>query len=356
MARGRTLHWTMKNAPVCFGTGLVALDVILNGSPATLPKLSAGGSCGNVLSILSYLNWSAYPVARLANDRAGAELVLDMTRWGVNQEFLSQTEDGSTPIIIHRILKDKNGLPIHKFEFKDPETKGWLPQFKPITKNVAAEVMHSDLIPQVLYFDRMNPGTFELVKYYKAKGSVIFFEPTSAKDEELFEKFLALADVVKYSHERIPEFRVKHPSITSFLEIETLGKEGLVFRCKNRTKPNQWKEAKGFDIEKVQDAAGAGDWCSAGLITRLCINGYKGLSSSSDDDVEKAISFGQSLGALNCLYDGARGLMYYIESKKLVKAVASVEMSKSISSLKLPTTPIIDISSNLRFAKLYSKK
>ena len=346
----------MKNAPICFGTGLVALDVILNGSPMTLPKLSAGGSCGNVLSILSYLGWASYPVARLANDRAGLELVQDLNRWDIHQDFLTQTKEGSTPIIIHRILKGKNGEPVHKFEFKDPETKDWLPQFKAITKNVAIEVIQGKAVPQVFYFDRMNPGTFDLATHYKAKGAVIFFEPTSAKDEKQFIKFLAVADIVKYSHERIPDFRTKYSSIGCFLEIETLGKDGLVFRSSNQSSPNQWKTLKGYPIEKVQDAAGAGDWCSAGIISKLCREGHKSLFSSSIKEIETALRFGQALGAMNCLYDGARGLMYHIKVKKLELVIQNIMSSKMISTELLPTMPLIDLSSNLKFAKLYNKK
>ena len=49
-----------------------------------LTKLSAGGSCGNVLSILGYLGWDSYPVARLANDEAGAGVMHDLKRWHIH--------------------------------------------------------------------------------------------------------------------------------------------------------------------------------------------------------------------------------------------------------------------------------
>ena len=128
------INYNNVKKPTCFGAGLIALDVIMNGSPKTLPKLSAGGSCGNVLSILGYLNWNSYPMARLANNQAGVELIRDFKRWEIHLDYLRVNKEGSTPIIIHRILRDKSSKPIHRFEFRDPDTKKWLPQLKPITK------------------------------------------------------------------------------------------------------------------------------------------------------------------------------------------------------------------------------
>ena len=48
--------------PTVVGTGLVALDVVVSGDDV---KYFAGGTCGNVLTCLSYLGWDAKPVARL---------------------------------------------------------------------------------------------------------------------------------------------------------------------------------------------------------------------------------------------------------------------------------------------------
>jgi len=62
--------------PICIGAGLVALDVVINGNPKIPLKLFAGGSCGNVLTILSFLNWDAFPVARLKKKRCVKEIII----------------------------------------------------------------------------------------------------------------------------------------------------------------------------------------------------------------------------------------------------------------------------------------
>jgi sugar/nucleoside kinase (ribokinase family) len=339
--------------PTCFGSGLVALDVILNGSPSTLPKLSVGGSCGNVLSILGYLGWNSYPVARLAENAASEEVLRDLKRWNIHTDHISTSVDGSTPIIIHRILKDGLGKPIHRFEFKDPITKSWLPQFKPITKNIASEILQENLIPDVFYFDRMNPGTFDIVTQLKAHGTIIYFEPSSISDIKQFEKFLSLADVVKYSHDRIPNYKETYPSNQCFLEIETRGEAGLLYRCKNMTKSGDWRLIAGFQLPYVQDAAGAGDWCTGGIIKSLCTQGRDFFFNIQAEQIEEALQFGQAFGAMNCLYDGARGLMYFLRPEELLHATQMFIEQRSLSAVDLPKVPIIDISTYRKFSELY---
>jgi fructokinase len=344
----------MTKKPICFGAGLVALDVILNGSPETLPKLSAGGSCGNVLSILAYFGWNSYPIARLSNNRAGTELVRDMERWHIHTDHLMRNVEGSTPIIIHRIKRDKQGKPIHRFEFKDPDTKDWLPRFKAITKQVAADVLEHSGTPQVFYFDRMNPGTFDLVQKLKEKGTVICFEPSSMKDMAEFEKFLAVSDILKYSHERIPEYKTYFKSPRCFLEIETRGKEGLMFRYKNDNTQDHWHTLPGFELEEIIDGAGAGDWCTSGILHELCMEGREALFKTGIKKLQKALLLGSALGAMNCYYDGARGLMYHYTFQKLQDEVQRFIIKRGLRKDEMIAKPRIDISTHLRFSELYT--
>jgi len=96
---------TIENLPICIGSGLVALDVVISNNSNNPTQFLAGGSCGNVLTILSFLGWQSYPVARLSNDNAAELLIEDLQKWNVSDNLITITEKGSTPIIIHRILK-----------------------------------------------------------------------------------------------------------------------------------------------------------------------------------------------------------------------------------------------------------
>jgi len=316
-----------KNNPLCVGMGLVALDVILNGNPQTLPKMFAGGSCGNILSILSFLGWKSYPVARLNNNRAADELISDLKKWDVKTDLVFKREDGSTPIIIHRILKDKLGNPKHRFEFKIPGTRQWLPNFKALVNNDTELI--KTIVPKskVFYFDRVSRSAIELAKYYKGNGALVVFEPSSYGEERLFKEGLSVSHILKFSNERLANYTERYPVNQCLLEIETLGSKGLQYRTK-KSKNKAWKLIKAPVIDVIKDAAGAGDWCTAGIVHHLGINGFKSLSDASIPDIENALKTGQLLGALNCKFDGARGMMYNIAFRNLAGYLEDISMKK----------------------------
>src|ERR1700722_15192146 len=81
------------------GTGLIALDVVVPESPDAAPRMHAGGTCGNVLAALAYLEWTAYPVARLGDDGPMRRVCQDLTKWGVRLDFVLKELGGGTPMI-----------------------------------------------------------------------------------------------------------------------------------------------------------------------------------------------------------------------------------------------------------------
>jgi sugar/nucleoside kinase (ribokinase family) len=307
----------------CTGAGLIALDIIVNGSPSTPAKLCAGGTCGNVLSILSFLGWESNPIARLRNNGAYENLCKDLKQFDVKTALISNSQDGSTPVIIHRILKDKMGKPKHKFEFKVPETGAWLPQYKPVLKLSVDSIVNIQPKSNVFFFDRVSRSTVELAKHYKEQGSLIVFEPSSLKTEKNFLEALSIAHVVKFSNERIHNYDQVFSSPIADLEIETLGKEGLRYRLKS-SKKIEWIEMTPYLINNAVDSAGAGDWCTAGIINQLGYNGAKSFYSATNSSVENALEIGQALGALNCSFFGARGIMYNINYNSMIEYVNAI--------------------------------
>lgn len=317
-----------KVNPTCVGTGLVALDVVLNGNPLTPPKLHAGGSCGNVLTILSFLGWNAFPIARLTSNRATKELVKDLKKWNVNTTLISKKSDGSTPIIIHRILKDKKGNPKHKFEFTLPGTNEYLPGYKPVLSKDVEKIIEKQTSTLVFYFDRISRSSIELAKHYRSKGGLVFFEPTSMKDPKLFGECLQVSHILKYSHERIPMYKQLFPTLQVPLEIETLGSKGLQYRTGNT---REWKSIAPFYLDSVIDAAGAGDWSTAGIIIKLAYDGAVQFFQKSDKEIQAALKTGQAFGALNCLFDGARGMMYHLSPDEIIKHVQELLENKRLT-------------------------
>lgn len=308
---------------VCVGLGLVSLDVILNGSPSTPAKLCVGGTCGNVISILSYLGWTAKPISRFSKSNTNIKIFEDFKKFGVNTDLMIIEDTGSTPIIIHRILKDNFGNAKHKFEFKIPETNEWLPRFKPVLGSSVENIINKQPYTDVFFFDRISKSAFELAKFYRNRGAIIYFEPSSFKIEEnLFRKCLEISHIVKFSNERISNYSDIFKTAICDIEIETLGKEGLRYRRKD-DETNSWKFIKSFNNNNILDTAGAGDWSTAGIIYKLG-SLEKKLDNIDNLEIEEALTFGQALGSVNCSFNGARGVMYELDKKDLLNIVLSV--------------------------------
>ena len=198
--------------PLCVGMGLVALDVLFEGK-ANLPVgLHAGGSCGNVMTILAYLGWETLPIARLKHNAAGDVMLRDLVFFGVNTSLLSFKDDGSTPIIIHRIFKDKHGNPKHRFEFRDPETGKYLPSYKPVLSADVDSMFEQMPEPRVFYLDRVNRAAIDMAKKMKEQNVSIFFEPSSYKDDKIYRECMAYSDIVKFSIDRIDNYDQMFPS------------------------------------------------------------------------------------------------------------------------------------------------
>ena len=317
---------------ICIGTGLVALDVVISSDPNIPAGFFAGGSCGNVLTILSYLGCQSYPIARLSCNQASEILAEDLRRWNVHTDLLKFSNDGSTPIIIHRIVKDKAGVRRHKFEFRNPEDGKYLPAYKPVLAKSVPEVVHDSPKPSFFYFDRMNRASVDLASQYKENGAIIVFEPSSMKDRRMFDRCLQIADILKFSDDRMPEFSTEFSTGQTYLDIETLGSKGLRYRTKGSS---EWIGIDAFDAREVMDAAGAGDWCTAGIIFHL-LNSQAQLMTASPHDLNQALSFGQALGAINCNFEGARGAMYNLTADEVIKEANWIlaEGQANISSIK----------------------
>ena len=261
------------------GTGLIALDVILNGNIETPPKISTGGSCGNVLTILSFLGYESYPIARLANNEITRLILEDFNKWQIKTDLISINSDGSSPIIIHRIQRDKNGKPKHRFEFRSPLSGLWFPRYKPIlTKHIDEIVVKIPTSPRAFYFDRVNRASIELANKCRAMGAVVVFEPSSIKMNKQFLECLEIAHIVKFSRDRIDNYSLYFPKSRATLEIETLGEEGLKYRYKS----NKWKKINSFLVNDFIDGAGAGDWCSAGIISILAKEGIDSFNQQNE--------------------------------------------------------------------------
>ena len=294
---------------VCVGMGFVPLDAIYRKHDQ--PDFLAGGSCGNVLTILSCLGWDSYPVVRLGKDVEGDRIIQDMKRWKVKTKFIEQEEGSASPIIIQKLSpRKKLG---YRF-YSKCEHGRWLPGWRTFLLKSLEAIQ--DKVPKanVFYFDRVSPSALEMARNQKKQGATIFFEPTQILwDDKEFLKCLQISDIVKYSYN--PKVPVNRSILKDVpMEIQTMGKDGIRYRSK-LLKQGTWKKLDAFPISNLVDDAGSGDWVSAALINVLGKNGLSGIGKIG---LEDALGFGQLLAYLNCQFVGARGMMYSMPLSRIL--------------------------------------
>lgn len=310
--------------PRVLGAGLVALDLVVGLDPDSPVQAWAGGTCGNVMSMLAWHGWDSYPIARLTDDSASARVKADLTRWGVNLDLASCTPSASTPIVVQEIRQTRRGEMTHKFSWSCLRCGGWLPSFKPITQAAVEQVEPLVSGSSVFFFDRVSRGTLEIAKMAAAEGAVVMFEPSGRGDEKMFREALELAHIVKYADQRMSELSESLSSSSRILEVQTLGAEGLRFRVPQRMKPDSWRTLQAAPVARVADSCGSGDWCTAGLLNQLAAEGFDGLASAKVSDIAAGLRYGQELAAWNCQFEGARGGMYF-ESREVSPRDGSIE-------------------------------
>lgn len=316
--------------PICVGTGYVVLDAVLNGNSNSPLQLTTGGSCGNVLTILSYLGWQTYPVVKLGKDVSAEIIQRDFARWNVQTALISRSEVNNTPIIIEKLSSKTNGSVKHDFKFFCPDCGQRLPRYQALSINDVHSLVNTMPIATVFYFDRVRRSLLELAKANRDKGSLIIFEPSSIRSEKLFLECLEVAHIVKYSDERLKHIQSLTNLVNIPLEIETLGISGLRYRVKTEGETSSnWTCLPAYSVNELVDSAGSGDWCTAGLIHVLGRNGVKSFMEARAGEIEKALSFGQVLAALNCYYEGARGSMYALTKEGFEVFIESIRQGKN---------------------------
>jgi fructokinase len=293
----------------CSGSGFITLDIVIS-ERSPIPKFYAGGSCGNILTILAYLGWKSIPIARIGNDIAGDIIVRDMKSWGVDVSFIQRDETVLSPIILERIRI--SGSPRHKFEMACPFCGTDFPRRKPMLLRSLDQLRSKLPTTEVFYFDRVSPSILSMAREQRKNGALIVFEPVKFKRDAMFEDCLKVADIVKHCYAESMDTSSLGVDIP--LEIETMSEQGLRYRT-NLDKNRGWTTMRAFPIGNLVDSAGAGDWCTAGIVYTLC--NRRTLLSSSRKQIETALNVGQGLAAINCHFEGARGPMYVLGKRKL---------------------------------------
>lgn len=318
---GRRRNGTMA----CVGAGFVALDVVRPEWRDGTELRFAGGSCGNVLTILSFFGWKSSVVARIGQDLAGQELAGDLERWSVDTHMLIREESGRTPIVFQRLFDDREGHRQHSFSRYCSVCGEWAVRYRPVRLREADAASAGLPTAQVFYFDRVAPGNLELARRAHAAGALVVFEPPSVNDTRLFSECLRLTHIFKYSHARFDSHAELISDALVPIVIQTRGEEGLRVTVRQKRGVVLSEHMPAFLTPQLTDAAGSGDWCTAGLIHRLVSEriGANDISNAVET-ITRALRFAQALSAMNCAFEGARGVMYRMSREKLLRDAAAL--------------------------------
>jgi fructokinase len=296
---------------VAVGTGRLTLDVIVrDGEP---PRSQAGGTCGNVLCNLAYLGWQVHPLTDLGDDDPGERFCSDLTRWGVHLDLIRRIPCEQTPVIIHHIRDTDHGA-VHSFSSRCPFCGRKLRYYEPVAADAVRQRLPIVPDAKAFFFDRDSEGALLLARHCRDRGALVVYEPNYAGKESNLDGALAVAHVLKFSRERLPDL-LNRPLDGPGLIVETLGANGLNYL--DRREPSaQWRTMPAIGVPVVRDAGGAGDWTTAGFLHLAGLDGYAGFQALSPDDLLGALRFGQALGAWNCAFEGARGGVYQMSRER----------------------------------------
>jgi fructokinase len=316
---------TTSSKPKIFGTGLIALDLVMGAEEDSPIRNFAGGTCGNVLSIMAYLGWEAYPIARMNGDPASQRVRADMRKWGVQLKFAGCTPTSHTPIVIQQIKRGRDGVPRHRFVWACPHCGQWLPGYKAVTLNAVEKILPDLASASVFFMDRLSPAALVLAEEAAKKGALVFFEPSAKSDEKLLGQALKLAHVIKYADQRLDSLgKLIETSPSLRLEVQTMGEKGLRYRHRLAKKFSSWLYLDAIKAPVLADTCGSGDWCTAGILSTVTEDGVAGLLSAGASGIREGLRYGQALAAWNCGFEGARGGMYALDRKAFDRQISAL--------------------------------
>lgn len=313
-ARAESIHMTLHDPfspppdqAIAVGTGRLTLDVIVRDGDPLSTRSQAGGTCGNVMANLACLGWQCHPLTDVGDDDPGERFLLDLENCGVRTGLIRRLANEPTPVIVHHINSTPQGA-VHSFSSRCPFCAHRLRYYEPVPTASVRERLPAVPSPRAFFFDRDSEGAIELARHCRAQGAMVVFEPNYAGKETLFDEALAVADVLKFSRERLPGL-MDRPLPGPSLIVETRGADGLRF-LDRRSSSSDWLSMPSLPVPVVRDSGGAGDWTTAGFVHLAGANGREGYSRLTKEELWTAIRFGQALGAWNCAFEGARGGIY----------------------------------------------
>lgn len=293
------------------GAGLMCIDIVHNQETM---KIMNGGSCANVISVLSQIGFDCSIIREKYSDYFDAILSKTMSSLGV-KEIIYKNSASKTPKIIE-ILTDSE----HAFLTCCPQCGAkTLKLYLPTERDIEhAAVDFSSY--RIFYCDRSSPGIRKVKDIVREHNGIAIYEPNTSRNiESLFES-ASHSDIIKFSKDRVyPSIAEKIRTTVNGLKliISTEGENGLSFsHIQTNGKMSNWVHVPSEFNGPVIDSSGAGDWLTAGFISEL-IKYNANLSQERFYNAQKIadmLNQGMKYSQLCCAAIGAQGVFYSEQS------------------------------------------
>ena len=278
------------------GTGIFFLDTIVVREYPEWPSMrpfvdkvvleEVGGTCGNVMCILSWLGWDARPVVCLDDSPEGLKITEDLKRYGCDCRYVTNTPGGGTTLLRCTHKKSTDGQHVMSVRVGSPGGSRFPKRhFLRARDEAPAFLDHLAEVPSVFFFDDPAAGNRLIAKALKERGSMVYFEPSKVVTNADLDAVKA-ADIIKFSDENVPDFSFVD-AFQGKVFIQTMGAKGV--RIKYRDRP--WVTVDGVMNDNVVDTEGAGDWFTSTFINALAEAGgldYETVMSAANIALETA--------------------------------------------------------------------
>lgn len=332
-----------RTTPRLLGAGLVCLDIINREGKV---QYYNGGSCGNVVSGLSFLGWKNAVLVGQYEDEASKLLRSNFEKLGIQRVEVNHSSSATPRIIEEFIGESKTN---HRFSLICPQCGRELPRLMSLTEKSVGSLDLDGF--NVFYSDRASKGIALLRRIFKAKGSWVVYEPNSARNVSSVVANALDSHIVKFSADKVSSsiadmIRNESTSGITVLIVRTMGEDGLEYSYRKRDNTmSKWRHLDVQPVPHFVDSCGAGDWCTAGMLYNLVYKYPNSTMHLTYEDVMASLQYGQALAAISCCYLGAQGLIYSEVNEEREKELLGNHKRLFSSPLK-PATPSNSLNSD----------
>ena len=270
--------------------------------------LTPGGTCGNVSVILSHLGHLVTPVIAVGSDQRGARLRAKMREHGIDTSEIVTTAGRGTPAVAQEVLPSAPGR--HRFALRCPSCGRPFPRSFGITLATASSVADKLRRSQCLFLDRATPASLRLADVAASTGLLVMFETNHIRPSSRNSGAAELSHIVKYSNDvdRETQRWLPRADARTLVIVQTLGADGAKYRLRQADRSwGDWVMVPCIIAQLIEDTAGAGDWCSSGILHDLVRTRLR--SRFTKASIERALQFGQALAAMSVSFRGPQGIL-----------------------------------------------